>query len=245
MSSTAIPDNLKDRLTAHLQRVIELRRALRTDPARARIWLALKRWQSERLQRSYPDLFVQPRYVAAGEFFLTELYGVRDFEQRDTQALRASGKFVRMLPERGMQTLLLAVELDELSERLDERVATALPVAEITDAGYAAAYLAAGTAQERVRQIEMVDAIGRSLERLARVPMLAAMLHMMRLPAEAAGYGHLHHFLRAGFDAFRAMGPAGDFLATVRSRELALMQRLLAGDVSALTELPPARPASA
>jgi hypothetical protein len=242
---SSVPAELppKERLIAHLQRVIELRRTLRTDPTRVRTWLALKHWQSDRLRRSYPDLFAQPRYAAAGDFFLTELYGVRDFEQRDAQALRASGKFVRMLPERGVQTLLLAVELDELSERLDERVAAALPDAAITDASYAAAYRAAGTAEERVRQIEMVDAIGRSLERLAKVPMLAGMLHMMRLPAEAAGYRHLHHFLQAGFDAFRAMGPAGEFLNIVRSRELRLMQRLLAGEVTALAELPPARPA--
>lgn len=237
---SANSDNPKDRLTAHLERVIELRRALRSDPARARTWLALKHWQSDRLRRSYPDLFAQPRYAAAGEFFLTELYGVRDFEQRDSEALRAAGKFVRMLPERGVQTLLLAVELDELSERLDERVAAQLTLP-IDDAGYARAYRAAGTAEERTRQIEMVLAIGRSLERLARIPLLAGMLHMMRIPAEATGYGHLHRFLQSGFDAFVAMGPAGAFLDTVGAREKRLAQRLFAGDVTALTELPPAR----
>ncbi|MFN7309189.1 MAG: FFLEELY motif protein [bacterium] len=240
MPFTPQADNPKDRLTAHLQRVIELRRSLRTDTARARTWLALKRWQSDRLRRSYPDLFAQPRYAAAGEFFLTELYGVRDFEQRDSEALRAAGKFVRMLPERGVQTLLLAVELDELTERLDERVAARLALP-IGDAAYARAYREAGTLDERTQQIEMVDAIGRSLERLARVPLLAGMLHMMRIPAEATGYGHLHHFLQSGFDAFKAMGSAGAFLDAVRARETRLMQRLFAGDASALTELPPTR----
>jgi hypothetical protein len=73
------------------------------------------------------------------------------------------------------------------------------------------------------------------------VPLLAGMLHMMRIPAEATGYGHLHHFLQSGFDAFKAMGSAGAFLDAVRARETRLMQRLFAGDASALTELPPTR----
>jgi hypothetical protein len=54
------------------------------------------------------------------------------------------------------------------------------------------------------------------------------MLHMMRAPAEAAGLGHLHHFLAAGFDSFKAMGEAGAFLATIRERETALMRKWFA-----------------
>jgi hypothetical protein len=72
------------------------------------------------------------------------------------------------------------------------------------------------------------------LEKLARIPLLSGMLHMMRAPAEAAGFGHLHHFLQSGFDAFRAMGPAGEFLATIGSRETVLMQALFDGRTAEL-----------
>jgi hypothetical protein len=51
----------------------------------------------------------------------------------------------------------------------------------------------------------------------------------MRKPAELAGLGQLHRFLKEGYTAFRAMHGAQDFLATIVERETELMQRLFAG----------------
>lgn len=214
----------KARLAGALNRVIELRRQLGGDPALAQRWRAVKQWQAERLRRTYPDLLANARYAPACEFFLDELYGARDFSQRDNEALRVVPKFARMLPDRAIETMALAVELDELSETLDARVAGLVRLP-IDEAAYAEAYRAAGTREERKRQIEMVDRIGRSLERLARIPFISGMLHMMKAPAEAAGLEHLHRFLVSGFDSFKSMGPAAEFLATIRARESALMSQ--------------------
>ncbi len=227
MGSAAQPGP-KERLASGLLRVIEMRRALHADPAVNERWLAVKHWQADRLARTYPDLLASARYRPACRFFLEELYGAKDFEARDSEALRVVPRLARMLPERAVETMALAVELDETSESLDARLAEAvgLPV----DAeGYARAYRETGTLAERQLQIETVDRIGRTLEKLARIPLLSGMLHVMRAPAEAAGFGHLHRFLQDGFDAFRAMGPAGEFLGIVRSRESALMRALFAG----------------
>jgi hypothetical protein len=218
----------KERLADGLARVIELRRALHADAAVNERWLAVKRWQSQRLARTYPDLLASPRYRPACQFFLDELYGARDFEARDREALRVVPKLARMLPERAVETMALAVELDQTSESLDARLAQVIRLP-VDAEGYARAYRETGTPAERRLQIETVDRIGRTLEKLARIPLLAGMLHMMRLPAEAAGVGHLHRFLEQGFDAFCAMGPAGEFLAIVRDRETALMEALFAG----------------
>lgn len=226
----------RNKLEAGLRRVIDLRRRLDGDAVLALQWRDLKHWQSERIRRTYPDLFCQPRYARAGEFFLREIYGARDFEQRDTEALRVVPKLARMLPDKAVATLAAAVELDELSEVLDARVAACL-VGPISDDSYARAYVAAGSAAERQRQIDMVDQVGRSLERLARVPLLAGMLRMMRAPAHAAGLGHLHEFLESGFDAFSTMGPAREFLQTIRAREMDLMARLFGGAAQPLAGL--------
>jgi hypothetical protein len=191
------------------------------------------------LRRTYPDLFSQPRYRIAGDFFLSEIYGARDFSQRDREALRVVPKLARMLPERAVETLMLAVELDEMSEQLDVRVAANIELP-IDDAGYARAYAQAGTPEERRAQIEHVERIGRALEKLARLPLLTGMLHLMRAPAEAAGLSHLHHFLQRGFDAFKVMGPAGEFLQTIRERETRLMERLFAGDPAPFRDIAPA-----
>jgi hypothetical protein len=218
----------KERLSCGLARVIELRRMLHTDAAVNERWLAVKQWQAARLARTYPDLLASKRYRPACEFFLQELYGAKDFEARDGEALRVVPKLARMLPERAVETMALAVELDETSESLDARLAQAIRLP-VDAEGYARAYRETGTLAEREHQIETVDRIGATLEKLARFPLISGMLHMMRAPAEAAGFGHLHNFLQNGFDAFKAMGPAGEFLRIIRSRETALMNALFAG----------------
>jgi hypothetical protein len=217
-----------ERLTSALRRVIALRAKLKDDATLAERWRAVKAWQANRLRQTYADLLASPRYHAASEFFLAELYGEKDFEQRDREALRIVSKLAKLLPHRAIETLAAGVELDELSEILDARVARTL-VLPIDAARYAAAYRAAGTPEERIHQIEMVDRIGHALDRLARLPMLSGLLHMMRAPAERAGLGHLHDFLVNGFDSFRAMGGAKEFLETIQSRETALMEKIFAG----------------
>ena len=223
----------KERLACGLARVIEMRRELHADPVLNERWLAVKHWQAGRLARTYPDLLGSERYRPACEFFLQELYGARDFEARDGEALRVVPKLARMLPERAVETMALAVELDETSESLDARVARAIELP-VGVAGYASAYRETGTPAERQLQIETIDRIGHTLEKLARIPLLSGMLHMMRAPAEAAGFGHLHRFLQNGFDAFKGMGPAGEFLGTIRGRETALMKALFAGRTAEL-----------
>ena len=228
----ATPNSAAERLRSALLRVIELREGLRADKAVLQRWQAVKRWQSRRLEQTYADLLESPRFDAACRFFLDEIYGPRDFAQRDREALRVAPKLARLLPERAVETMAHGVELDALSETLDARVAEHVD-ARIDAHGYCKAYVLAGTRPEREQQIATVDAIGRSLERLARVPLLSTMLHVMRGPAEAASLGHLHRFLATGFDAFQSMGAAGTFLDTVRTRETALMKRVFDGEVPA------------
>lgn len=220
--------NTGDRLAAALGRVIKLRRELRGDAPLTQRWLAVKTWQAQRLRETYPDLLESARYAPACEFFLDELYGVKDFEQRDQEALRIGPKLARLLPQRAVETMAMAVELDELSETLDSRLAAAIEMP-IDAPAYAEAYRTTATRAERQRQIDEVHSIGQGLERLARVPLLTGMLHMMRGPAEAAGLSHLHRFLQTGFDAFKKMGSAAEFLDIIRSRETALMDSIFAG----------------
>jgi signal transduction histidine kinase len=221
--------DLQDRLSSALGAVMSIRSQLAADPQLSRRWRAVKQFQADRLRATYPDLLASDRYRAPCEFFLEELYGAHDFDQRDAEAQRVVPKLAKMLPARAVETLLLAVQLDEMSERFDSELARKLNVP-VTAATYAAAYPTVGSEAERERQIEFVDEIGRALDKLARIPMLSTMLHMMKGPAEMWGLSHLHHFLQSGFDAFSGMGGAREFLATIRRRESIVNQRLFACD---------------
>ncbi|HEX5130330.1 MAG TPA: hypothetical protein VFV90_11320, partial [Usitatibacter sp.] len=54
-------------------------------------------------------------------------------------------------------------------------------------------------------------------------------LKLMRTPAKLAGLQDLQDFLERGFTAFRAMGGAGDFLASIQARETEILNRLFSG----------------
>ena len=58
-------------------------------------------------------------------------------------------------------------------------------------------------------------AVGSALDRYTRNPLLRASLRLMRGPAAAAGLGALQGFLERGFDTFREMRGAREFLDTV------------------------------
>lgn len=221
--------NAAQRIRDHLAGVMRLRASAAADAPLQRALLALKAWQAARLARTYADLHASTRYSGATQFFLEELYGARDFSQRDMDIERILPKLTRLLPETALNTIAGAVELDELSEQLDSRVAAAHGTGAVDEASYAAAYRTASTPEARTRQIYLLNHIGHELDRLTRVPMLYATLKLMRGPARLAGLDGLQQFLEQGFMHCKNMQGVDEFLGTIVSRETRVMQRLFAG----------------
>jgi hypothetical protein len=108
----------------------ELRAARAADPE-AEDYPLLKQWQADRLARTYADLLASERYAPAAEFFLSDLYGPKDFRGRDDELARVVPVMVRVrvLPARALFTLLEAVKMDTLSESLDTDMVKALRAA--------------------------------------------------------------------------------------------------------------------
>lgn len=213
-------------MKANLERLKALRGVGADAPARLR---ELKAFQAARLERSYADIAAQPRYRAATEFFLGDLYGPKDFSRRDAAMLRILPFMVRTLPDKAVDSAMLAVELEALSEELDHRVAHELAAGPVDEPSYAAAYRAGSTRGERERQIELVVAVGRRLDALVAKPLVYRTLKLMRGPARLAGLQDLQDFLERGFHAFREMHGAEAFLALIRDRETAILERLFSG----------------
>ena len=61
------------------------------------------------------------------------------------------------------------------------------------------------------------------------LPLLLRTLKLMRAPAKVAGLQDLQDFLERGFESFREMDGAAEFLALVRERETAILNRLFSG----------------
>ncbi len=214
-------------LKRHLQALKALRGPGSRPPARL---AEVKAWQADRLERAYADLASQPRYAAATRFFLDDLYGPKDFSARDAELLRIVPVMARVLPAHAVETASLAIELEALSEALDQRLAAALDAGALDEKAYARGYRRSSTPEERLHQIDLIEAVGHRLDALVKKPFVASTLKVMRTPAHLAGLSDLQDFLEEGFAAFRTMNGSDEFLAALRARETALLKRYFSGE---------------
>ncbi|MFT3953639.1 MAG: hypothetical protein QM722_04310 [Piscinibacter sp.] len=207
--------------------IVSRERALRAaDPALRASVEAVKAYQQLRFAMTYADLLHSARYEGAARFFLDELYGPRDFSERDAQFARVVPALVRLFPQEIIETVDTLARLHALSETLDTAMGRHLLGAPVDRASYLRAWQAVGDHAGRETQIMLTLAVGRELDRLTRKPLLRSSLHLMRGPARAAGLPALQQFLETGFDTFKAMGGANEFLATVGERERSLARAL-------------------
>lgn len=220
-------------LRRHLGQAKALRAAAGTDSRSAEDRLRLRAWQAERLAATYRDLLESERYRDAARFFLTDLYGPKDFSERDHEVERILPTLAATLPAAGIRTVALAIEVDALSEELDAAMARELrrarAIANITEKSYAEAYRRCGRRELRELQLRLIGEVGEALAALTRKPLVHAALRLMRTPAKLAGLAELHAFLENGYNAFHRMGDPAEFLAAIAAREAALLQRLYDG----------------
>jgi len=208
----------------------DLRLAAAADPVRGQRRDRLRAWQAARLAKTHADLLASPKFNIAATFFLSDLYGPKDFSERDAEMEKVLPIMTTMLPVSGLRTLLLAVEVDALSERFDAEMVAVLGKRLDQDGlaldDYAAAYRQVGDRDGRELQIRLIGETGEALDALAHKTFAGAALKLMHGPAQLAGLGELHAFLERGFNAFRSLRRADEFLETIVQRERELMVSL-------------------
>ncbi len=227
-----------------ISRVVALRQRVSEQPDLALVLHTVKHMQAQRFSGTYQDLLGSASYAACANFFLEELYGAKNFAERDAQFARIAGALQRTFPEQVVATAVALAELHQLTEELDLAMAlnwplqTGLPKAQ----AYVLAWRAVGRRDDRTWQLNAVLGIGEELGQLTRKPGLYFLLKMMRKPAQLAGLGSLQTFLESGFEHFaglaRSKGSVRSFLDTVKAREADWLDRLFdAPTVACVTEL--------
>lgn len=195
----------------------------------------LKRWQAQRLARTHADLLGDSRYRPAAEFFLEELYGDKDFSQRDRDVERAYPIMIRTMPAGVLHAVAISVELHALSSELDVQLARVL-IQEfgfkdtLTEETYFSGYRRCDNYDRRVHQIELIHTLGTKLSRAVHHPLVYTALMLARGPAYLAGFGKLQDFIEWGFRAFRHMDNPDEFLNIIVTRERRLLDRIYAND---------------
>lgn len=220
-------------LAAFIAEARDLRLAAAADPVIERRRASLRAWQAARLARTHADLLASERFGEAAAFFLSDLYGPKDFGERDAELERILPLMTTLLPVSGLAALLLAIEVDALSERFDAAMVgvlgAQLDAPEMSDEAYASAYREVGDRPGRETQIRLIGETGEALDAFAQKPFVRMALKMMQGPAKMAGLGELQAFLERGFDAFRTMRDASEFLYFIVSREREFSAKLFYG----------------
>ncbi len=247
MSRQQLADRLTRRLAWH-QAALDPER----DPRNALAWLpVLRRWQSARLAQSFEAFLDDPGRRPAAEFFLSDLYGDRDFSRRDADIARVAPKMQRLLPTGLVETLCDAIELATLSHAFDLRMAETLhamaPRSRTLDVErYGEAYRQVGLPMLRSHQIDLIVKAGHGLGIALKTRGVATLLSVLRGPAKAMGLGELQSFLERGFGAYAELDDVPAFVADIEHAEREVASRLFA-DHPKPFDIPrrPGRPASA
>jgi hypothetical protein len=233
-------DEIVQRLTTQLNRAAHLRSLARAEPGTADRRQSLRTWQADRLARTHVDLLASKRFGSAAAFFLTDIYSAKDVGGRDQALDRVVPLMSKFLPVSGLETVVDAIELDALSEDLDAAMVAALgqQINAINAAAYGDAYRKVDRRKDRERQIQLIQHLGQSLDRLARKRFAGTALALARKPAQLAGFGDLQEFAERGYNACRQMGSVDEFMNLVVKREQRILEALFAGDDSVLSEGP-------
>lgn len=193
----------------------------------------LRDWQSNRLELTYQDFLASPRYGSACRFFLDEIYAAKDFRQRDYEIKHLYEIMSRFLPDFLLRLVAKTIELNDLSNALDETLLNTLQqdlgvIDAITPELYAEGYRICDNYAERVYQIELIGEVGHMVEISTRIPLVGTSIRLARIPAQRSGWIDLHDFIDRGFHAFKRMRGADKFLHAIRDRETKILDRIYA-----------------
>ena len=105
----AATDDAARFLAAQIERAKGFRLARANSPEHNARRVLLRQWQAARLAATHKDLVEHPEYGPAAQFFLSDLYGIKDTAKRDAAVERIYPVMVRMLPDRALHSIGVAL----------------------------------------------------------------------------------------------------------------------------------------
>lgn len=187
---------------------------------------ALQTWQTQRLLTTHQDLWHAKRFKPAMQFFIDELYGPKDFAQRDAQLAKVVPKMAKILPEKALVSLQAALRLNSLSLSLDIAMLETLKDKPLNRVTYFECYRKSGDYTQRHEQIQLLQALGLDLAQVVKIPGISGILFLARKPAKLYGVISLHEFLEKGFKSFKKLGKVSDFIDPIIMRETQMMDAI-------------------
>jgi len=191
---------------------------------------ALQHFQTARIRKTYADVVAMPQYAKLGEFFFEQIYGPQDFGFRNHSIKSLHHKLSGFLKGEIIDGVGKVIELQDLSDALDEQMAQLMLEERIredlTMEKYAEIYRSLDNYEQRVYQIDlMVDAVT-AIHHISQMRFIGWSLKVVSKAAHLAGMGKIIDFLVQGYDAFHSAKDIGFFVQAINQREKALNDRL-------------------
>jgi hypothetical protein len=195
----------------------------------------LRTWQSDRLVHTYDDLLANPKFAPACRFFLSDIYGPRDYSQRDHDFEALHSVLSHFLPAFAIQLLTEALAANRAAYNLDMKLLQILidqqnVTTHITVEQYVRGYRLCDNYVERAAQIEQITRVMCQVGELAHQSMVRPFLWAARQPALKGGWDELYGFLERGYTAYKGMKDRTLFTQILHDREMKILDRIYQGD---------------
>lgn len=196
-------------------------------------------WQKKRMQQTHSKQFAEKQNLLMAEYFLNRLYGGTDFDALAQQIARLSKyahKAEKLIPDNAIKTGTAGVSLAILAVQLDEHVAMQLlqdyhPYEPLTDEMMRLTYLKLDQMQGRLKQLDLLDQLGKSLDKYMRSFVVYAAFKMCKGAAHKYNFNVMYDFMQDGFLAMKPLKSAEKFVKDFTAVERQIIEQVHAGDL--------------
>ncbi|MGC3818714.1 FFLEELY motif protein [Acinetobacter sp. G11] len=195
-------------------------------------------WQKQRMQATHSKQFAEKQNVLMSEYFLNRLYGGPDFDalaEQIARLMKYAHKAEKLIPENAVKTGTSGVSLAILAVQLDEQVAMQLledyhPHEALNDEMMRLTYLKLDQGQSRLRQLDLLDQLGFSLDKYMRSFMVQTAFKMCKGAASKYNFDIMYEFMQDGFLAMKPLKSAEKFVKDFTAVERQIIHKVHAGD---------------
>lgn len=208
-----------EKIEASIVRYQALRR--HSNPAFAQQLAVLKRWQHQRMEKTYAALLSASGTQSLVHYFLEDIYGGIDLSEvikSLSRSLKIAGKLFSDL-----SLIRIALEFNTLNAEIDEALTEALlhtqHINQINAENYADAMRAAGLLERHLRSIALVGEFAEGLDETVHNALVYGAFVVAKLPAKLGGLGKLYQLLEKGFEVIRALPSAEQTIGKIVAYE--------------------------
>lgn len=199
-------------------------------------------WQNDYMLQFYEDLRTSESYSRAVDLVVTDLTGI-GVSARDQDIARIVPIMSKLLPERALRTVAAAMRLNARVLEINLSICRALyelnpGSEEFSEADYCVAARQAAQLDDCLELVDLTIEVGRSLDRVIRIPMIGSLLKAMRMPARLWGFAAMQEFLENGYAAFDALEDVGSFLDVMGNRMTEILTRVYTEAIEHLDDMP-------